>query len=232
MKRAIQLKTYLSILHIGSDRTWWMPMAVTMLSSVALSACSNVERSRDLGNPNVPASVTAVQVCSACHGKDGNSISPNFPRLAGQQSAYLAAQLENFRSHQRADPEGFEYMWGISRKLTDDQIKGLAEYFSKQIPQSNAPVDAQQLAAGKAIFEKGVPAKETPPCIACHGQKAEGLATFPRLANQHQDYLIKQLSVFRDTEGRPGTPMKQVTHLLDQQEMKAVAGYLQAFPQN
>ena len=67
-------------------------------------------------------------------------------------------------------------------------------------------------------------------CAACHGQKGEGLASFPRLAWQHQDYLVKQLQVFRETEGRPGTPMKQVTHLLDNKEMKAVAGYLQAFP--
>jgi cytochrome c553 len=233
MSRTYQIKTRLSMSvnnAIGYVRL--TPLAIAVLCSVVLSACSNVERSRDLGNPNVPAAVTAVQVCSACHGKDGNSISPNFPRLAGQQSAYLVAQLENFRSHQRADPEGFEYMWGISRKLSDDQIKGLADYFSKQIAKPNATVDAQQMAAGKAIFENGVPAKETPPCMACHGPKAEGLATFPRLANQHQDYLIKQLSVFRNTEGRPGTPMKQVTHLLDQQEMTAVAGYLQSFPQN
>jgi cytochrome c553 len=231
MNRANQAKTRLPVsINSSAARIRWMPLAIAALSSLVLSACSNVERSRDLGNPNVPAAVTAMQVCSACHGKDGNSISPNFPRLAGQQPAYLVTQLENFRSHQRADPEGFEYMWGISRKLTDDQIKGLADYFSKQIPQANAQVDAQQIAAGKAIFENGVPAKQTPSCMACHGPKGEGLATFPRLAGQHQDYLIKQLTVFRDTEGRPGTPMKEVSHLLDKQEMTAVAGYLQSLP--
>jgi cytochrome c553 len=202
-----------------------------VFGSVA-TGCANPERSRDLGNPSVPPAVTAVQVCSNCHGVDGNSISPNFPRLAGQQSAYLIAQLENFRSHHRADPEGFEYMWGISSKLTDEQIKGLADYFSKQTAKSNEAVDPQKIAEGKEIFEKGVPAKETPPCIACHGQKAEGMATFPRLAGQHKDYLMKQLMVFRDTEGRPGTPMKQVTHLLDPREIDVVASYLQAFPQD
>jgi cytochrome c553 len=193
--------------------------------------CANPERSRDLGNPSVPPHVTAVQVCSNCHGADGNSISPNFPRLAAQQSAYLVAQLEGFRSHQRADPEGFEYMWGISRKLTDEQIKGLADYFASQssIP-NTAPVDAAKLAAGKMIFEDGIPAKDIPPCQTCHGSKAEGMATFPRLAGQHGDYLIKQLDVFRDTEGRPGTPMKQVTHTLAANEIEAVAAYLQNFP--
>jgi len=207
-----------------------IPVTLVLALATVGSACTNLDRSRDLANPNVPPAVTAVQVCSNCHGVDGNSVSPNFPRLAGQQQAYIVAQLENFRSHQRSDPAGFEYMWGISRSLTDDQIKGLADYFAMQVPQPNAPVDAQQMATGKDIFENGVPAKETAPCFACHGPKAEGIASFPRLANQHQDYLVKQLHVFQETEGRPGTPMKQITHLLTHQEMEAVAGYMQAFP--
>jgi len=204
---------------------------MSLLTLLALvSGCSNLERSRDLANPAVAPAVTAVQVCSNCHGIDGNSVSPNFPRLAAQVPDYLVSQLENFRSHQRSDPPGFEYMWGISHHLTDAQIKGLAEYFAAQPAQPNAAVDAAQMAAGKLIFENGVPEKEAAPCVACHGPKAEGLAVFPRLAGQHQDYLIKQLHVFQETEGRPGTPMKQITHLLTEQEMQAVAGYLQAFP--
>jgi len=200
-------------------------LSVLAILAIA-SGCSNIERSRDLANPNVPPATTAVQVCSICHGIDGNSVSPNFPRLAGQQAGYLVAQLEHFRSHQGSDPPGPEYMWGISRKLTDDQIKGLADYFAKQIPQANAPVDAPLLAAGKQIYEKGVPAKETPPCMACHGAKAEGIATMPRLASQQQDHLVKQLHIFQETEGRPGTPMKQITHL--QQSRDASRGGLSA----
>lgn len=205
----------------------WLPVLAIL---GAVSGCSNIERSRDLANPNVPPAVTAAQVCSNCHGVDGNSVSPNFPRLAGQLPGYIVAQLKNFRSHERSDPPGFEYMWGISHHLTDDQIEGLADYFSRQVPHPNAPVDAQLMAAGKTIFENGVPDEEVAPCVACHGPKAQGIATFPRLANQHQDYLVKQLHVFQETEGRPGTPMKQITHLLTSQEMQAVAGYLQAFP--
>ncbi len=194
------------------------------------SGCANLERSRDLANPNVPPAVTAAQVCSNCHGIDGNSVSPNFPRLAAQQPTYIIEQLTNFRAHQRSDPPGFEYMWGISHNLTDDQIKGLAEYFSKQVPKPNAPVDAKLMAAGKVIFENGLPAREAPPCMACHGPKAQGLANFPRLANQHQDYLMKQLQVFQRTNQRPGTPMTQVAHLISHEEMAAVTSYLQAFP--
>jgi cytochrome c553 len=199
-------------------------------TALSIAGCTNLERSRDLANPDIRPEVTAAQVCSNCHGLDGNSISPNFPRLAGQQEAYVVAQLEGFRSHQRSDPAGYEYMWGISRSLNDAQIKGLAEYFSKQSPVGNVSATEQQMAAGRKIFEQGIPEKETAPCFACHGANAEGLGAFPRLAGQHQDYLVKQLHVFQETEGRPGTPMKQITHLLSHDDMVNVAGYLQAFP--
>ena len=208
-----------------------IPLALALALATIGTGCTNFERSRSFSDPNVAPAVTAVQVCSNCHGVDGNSVSPNFPRLAGQQSAYMIAQLENFRSQHRADPAGFEYMWGLSHHLSDNQIKGLAEYFSTQVPKQPAtPVDVQKIAAGKVIFENGLPRKDVPPCMACHGPKAEGMAAFPRLANQHQDYLVKQLQVFQRTDERPNTPMTQIAHLISHEEMEAVAGYLQTIP--
>jgi cytochrome c553 len=207
---------------------------LTLLAGLAVIAagCSNLERSRDLANPNVPPAVTAVQVCSICHGVDGNSVSPNFPRLAGQQATYLVTQLQNFRSHQRADPPGFEYMWGISHHLTDDQITGLADYFAKQVPKKdNASVDARLMAAGKEIYDKGVPGGDVIPCAACHGPMGQGVEAFPRLAYQHADYIVKQLDIFQNTQGRPGTPMEAITHPLTGENKEAIAAYLQAFPE-
>lgn len=209
-----------------------MPLALAALLCTLAAGCSNVERSRDLGNPKVAPAVTAMQVCSNCHGMDGNSVSPNFPRLAGQQAPYLVSQLENFRSHHRGDPEGFEYMWGITRKLTDEQIAGLADYYSKQTPRKEkaSHVDPKVIADGKEIFEKGVPEQNVIACQACHGAKGEGIGAFPRLAYQHKDYVLKQLNVFQYTQGRPGTPMELITHPLTGENKEAVAAYLQAFP--
>jgi cytochrome c553 len=201
--------------------------ALACCSALLLGACVNDGRSRDLANPAIAPEVTAAQVCSACHGPQGNSSSPNFPRLAGQQASYLEAQLKAFRGHQRADLEGSEYMWGISRSLSDEQIKGLADYYAKQTPATNQPAAADQAAAGKAIFENGIPDKATPACQSCHGPTAEGMATFPRLASQHSAYLVKQLHVFHDNTGRPGTAMEQVAQHLDKHDMEAVAAYLQ-----
>ena len=198
---------------------------------IGVGGCANTERSRNLNDPNVPAKVTALQVCSNCHGVDGNSTSPNFPTLAGQQETYFIEQMTSFRGHNRLDPAGFEYMWGLSRHLTDEQIKGLAAYFANQKPVPKPASDAQLMSRGQEIFEKGVADKNIPACTACHGTHAEGKDNFPRLADQHADYLVKQLQVFQRTDERPeGSVMKQIAHDLTPDNMQAVAAYLQSQP--
>lgn len=196
------------------------------------SGCSNIERSRDLANPAVSAKTMAEQVCSICHGAEGRSGNPNFPNLAAQQPVYLMAQLKEFRGHNRLDPAGFEYMWGLSRRLTDEQIKGLADYYAGKSPAAPTPAaDAALAAEGRSIFEHGVPDKGIPPCATCHGAHAEGNGQFPRLADQHADYLLKQLLVFQRTDERPeGSIMKTIAHDLTPRHMESVTEYLQGMP--
>lgn len=203
-----------------------------VLTAATLVACTNLPRSRDLGNPEVAGEVLAVQVCSNCHGVTGASVSPNVPNLAGQQKAYLVAQLRGFRSRSRQDPAGFEYMWGISRTLTDVQIDALARYFStQQVVLQPRESDASRFDAGHAIFTAGVPASGVPPCFSCHGADALGNDTYPRLAGQHADYIVKQLDVFQRTDERPeGAAMKVVAHGLTRDQFADVAAYLQALP--
>lgn len=202
---------------------------VLALAATFAAACAPIERSRNLADPAVPAMTLAQQVCSNCHGMDGNSVSPNFPRLAGQPAGYLEAQLKLFRSHDRADPAGFVYMWGLSRHLTDAQIEGLAKYFAAQQPTVNRTVGGPLADRGRDIFEQGIPDHNVPACSACHGPRGEGQATFPRLAGQHSDYIIKQLGVFQyRAEQRPDAgPMKMVAHELTPDNVRAVAAYAQ-----
>jgi cytochrome c553 len=207
-------------------------ISLALIMGMVGVGCSNIERSRDLNNPNVSGKTIALQVCSTCHGVDGNSTSPAFPRLAGQQAVYLTNQLNNFRGHQRSDPAGSEYMWGLSHHLTDAQIASIAEYYSKQAVRLSAvpAADPKLLTAGQDIFEKGMPEQNVIACSACHGPKAQGIESFPRLANQHADYIVKQLNVFQNTQGRPDTPMELIAHPLTGENKEAVAAYLQAFP--
>ena len=202
-----------------------------VIAAMSLSAgCANPTRSRDLANPQVSATTLAQQVCSNCHGVTGNSTSPNFPNLAAQVDAYFVAQLNGFKSHGRQDPAGFEYMWGLSRSLTDEQIKGLAAYFAAQTP-AKQPVEAEpsRIEAGKTIFSNGLSAQNVPPCSTCHGPEGQGNGTFPRIAGQHADYLVKQLVVFQRTDQRPeGSVMKTVAHELTRQDIENVAAYVRA----
>ena len=205
-------------------------LLLLLAASAISSGCANTTRSRDLANPNVAATTLAQQVCSNCHGVTGIATSPNFPNLAGQTEAYVIAQLNGFKSHDRQDPAGFEYMWGLSRSLIDDQIQGLAAYFAAQ-QAARQPLEgtAAQVEAGKEIFVNGVSAKNVPACATCHGAEGRGNATFPRLAGQHADYLAKQLLVFQRTDERPaGSIMKTVAHELNRDDIENVAAYLQA----
>ena len=207
-------------------------VALLVVLAGLAAACANEPRSRDTANPNVSGETLALQVCSNCHGATGNSTSPMFPNLAGQQDAYIVAQLGGFKAHSRQDPAGFEYMWGLSHDLSDKQIKELAAYFSAQKPQRESIEGAaERITAGKAIFTSGIADKAVPPCASCHGAEGQGQAAFPRIAGQHADYLIKQLQGFQRTDDRPaGAVMKTVAHNLTRENIVNVADFLQAMP--
>lgn len=141
-------------------------------------------------------------------------------------------QLKSFRSHNRSDPAGYEYMWGLSANLTDEQIKDLATYYASQPPGPKMSANKTRALAGQAIFEKGIQANSVPACASCHGAGAQGNQQFPRLAGQHADYLVKQLKIFQRTDQRPeGDIMKNIAHSLTTENIENVAAYLQAMPQ-
>ena len=193
--------------------------------AVLATACTNVERSRTFGSPGVNGKTIAQQVCATCHGTDGNSTSPEYPKLAGQQPEYLIAQIKGFNQHIRTDRLAQEVMAGMSRDLTDEQLSQMAVYFNRQIVRVEASPDGIN-EAGKSIYQQGIPQAGVVPCMTCHGAKAEGNSIFPRLAGQHRQYLIKQLLVFRDTHGRPDTPMESVSKTMTDQNIQQLADYL------
>ena len=205
---------------------------ITLVLALAVigTGCNTTENSsRNLADPSVPGKTLALQVCSNCHGVTGNSVNPTFPRLAGQQEWYLIAQLKGFKSHNRADSEGFgsEYMWGLSRNLTDAQIKEMAVYFAQQKPVAGKPENTKLEHDGKAIFANGLSGQSVQACATCHGAEGAGNEESPRIAGQHGDYIIKQLLVFQRTNERPdGAVMKVVAHNLTPEDIKAVAAYV------
>ena len=173
-----------------------------------------------------PAEVDGmVHVCSSCHGFRGRSVSPTFPRLAGQQKDYLEAQLKAFRDHKRADPHAKTYMWGMAAHLSDGVIAGIADYYSKQPPEPGEPDNSPQAVAGHKIFTAGIPAESVPACAACHGAHAEGNSVIPRLAGQHRDYIERQLEAFA-SNARANEIMHDNSKHLTAEQIRDVAAYV------
>jgi len=185
---------------------------------LALAACSS-------GEPRGDTVIQGtVHVCSSCHGLEGRSISPTFPRLAGQQHDYLVNQLRAFRDHTRADPHAHTYMWGMAATLSDATIDGLAAYYSSQTPAAGTPGDPALMAAGQKIFEDGIEAHDVPACWTCHGEKGEGVNNIPRLAGQHTAYIEEQLANFASM-ARANEVMHENSENLTPDEIRAVAAY-------
>jgi cytochrome c553 len=171
----------------------------------------------------------AIGVCGTCHGHRGNSEQPKFPRLAGQNANYLAAQLKNFRGQTRGDPDAIGYMWGMAGELSDDTIDALAIYYSTQSVRSSSGQQSAAIAKGREIYEHGVESEGVPACAACHGPDAHGVGDFPRLAGQHAQYILKQLASFQSNM-RNVAVMHGVAQNLRVTEMSAVAAYLESQP--
>ncbi len=170
----------------------------------------------------------ATQVCGSCHGPKGESISPAFPRLAGQQAAYMEGQLKAFRDRTRADPMAQAYMWGMTSQLNDGTITKLSAYYAAQKPVPGKTVDAKLVQKGKTIYEAGIPGAKVQACITCHGKSAEGNSAFPRLAGQHAEYLVKQLVLFKSSlrEGSHAPIMHNISTGMSFEQMEAVSAYL------
>ncbi len=148
--------------------------------------------------------------CMGCHGPKGKSSSAQWPNLAAQQGLYLVNQLKAFKAGTRHNP----MMQPMAANLSEDDINNLAAYYSSQ-PAVSAGSDATLAKAGQP---------KAAMCLGCHGSSAEGNGQFPRLAGQHPNYLVKQLSNFKEGERKNGH-MQAIAGTLSDEDMKALAAY-------
>jgi len=188
-------------------------------------------------------------VCAACHQADGNSIVPLQPRLAHQHPEYLVKQLLEFKNGVRQEP----IMLAMSSTLSEEDVHNIAAWISAQkatprmvtppepeagsegssaAPASTDPVappaaDAQQLAHGQRIYRGGIAGRHIPACAGCHSPNGAGIPSqYPRLASQHPEYTIKQLTAFRDGTRANNAMMTDVAAKLNDKEIKALADYI------
>ena len=190
-----------------------------------LGALSSALSSAQTGSAEAGRAKSAI--CASCHGMDGNSVTPEWPSLAGQHESYILRQLQAYRSGERQDAG----MQNFAALLAEQDMHDIAAYFSRQSPQLKG-ADPALVSLGEEIYRGGLPDRAIPACIACHGPTGSGnpLAAYPRLGSQHAPYTLATLRAYssgtRRSDGESQTMRNVAEHLLDD-EMRAVASYVQ-----
>jgi len=165
---------------------------------------------------------TAKTVCAACHGLDGNSTNPQYPKLAGMDQEYLMRQLRAFASGKRRE----ESMSAIIAGIDENEFSGLAAYYGKLKPAPGKVNDPQLAAKGKVLYDDGNTDSGVPACAGCHQPDGKGNARFPRLAGQHQTYTLKQLADYKSGRRATDPLMTTVGKRLTIDEANALAEYI------
>ncbi len=164
-----------------------------------------------------------VMACVACHGSAGNSTITVNPKLAGQHAAYLQKQLHDFTTPARNNA----VMTGISKALTEEDMRNIAAYLEQQKPAPGAAKNKATVELGKKIYRGGIAEKNVPACAGCHSPNGAGIpAQFARVAGQHQDYTVAQLTNFRTGARANSAQMSVISKRLSDEEMAAVADYI------
>ncbi len=178
------------------------------------------------GAGDAAAGQAKTATCAACHSADGNSLTPSFPKLAGQGERYLIKQMQDVQSGVRE----IATMAGILDNLNDQDFADIAAFYAAQTASIGA-TKPKLAAAGEMLYRAGNAAKGIAACAACHSPTGMGnaLAGYPALGGQHAEYTAQQLKAFRAgmRNNDDAQMMRQVSALLSDKEIEAVASYIQ-----
>lgn len=205
-----------------------------MKKSIALFTimlCATATQAADMLEGDASAGERKVVVCSACHGADGNSLVPAFPKLAGLGEKYLLEQMQHIRDGLRPVAQ----MVGQVDNMSDQDLADIAAFYHAK-PRSVEKADPNLIELGEKVYRAGVAERNVAACIACHGARGSGNspAGFPAIGGQHADYLSAQLKAYRkgyeDPDGRVTDGdikiMRSNAFGLSDREIEAVSAYV------
>ena len=194
-----------------------------------LMAWTQVASAQIVGDAERGKELTAT--CTACHGADGNSPAPAFPKLAGLGEKYLLKQMQDIRDGARPVPT----MVGQVDGKSDQELADMAAFYASQ-PRSGGQADPALVPLGEKVYRAGVAERKVAACSACHSPNGKGNAPagFPALAGQHAEYIAAQLKAYRtgyeDESGRTNDGdtriMRSNAFGLSDKEIEAVASYI------
>lgn len=213
-------------------KQWVIGAGVCLLANICFAEAA-MPAAAAAGDADRGAKVAAQ--CVACHGAQGLSVVPNFPKLAGQGEKYLVKQLKDMKAGARNVPE----MAAIMPGLTEQDWLDLGAYYAKQTAPTPEQVPSELVDAGRRLYHAGDVEHGITACAGCHGAAGEGMpaAGFPRLAGQHAAYVATQLQSYRaagrgDDAGKKrdndgdAKMMRTTAAKLSDAQIKAVSAYV------
>jgi cytochrome c553 len=179
-----------------------------------------------LGDPKAGEGKAAV--CGACHGMDGNPTDKQYPRLAGQNEAYIARQLMLFKTQKRQNP----IMVGFAAPLSVQDMHDIGAYFATRTALPGV-ADEKLVERGQALYRGGDTRLGVPACMACHGPDGRGIAGtgFPQLGGQWTDYVVAKLHDWKNGvrwgEDANAKIMPAIATQLGDADITALASYIE-----
>ncbi|NQW92699.1 MAG: cytochrome c4 [Polaromonas sp.] len=173
--------------------------------------------------PDLAKGQASFAVCAGCHGADGNSGTPAYPKLAQQHPEYLVKQLQEYKSGKRANA----IMLGFATALTEEDMKNIAYWVATNKAKPGAATDKDLATLGERIYRGGIQDRQIAACAGCHSPNGAGIpAQYPRVSGQHAEYTAAQLTYFRDGIRKNNLQMTQNAAKLNDREIKALADYI------
>lgn len=199
-----------------------------LLAAASLLLASAQIQAESLVEGSIEAGKARALTCGACHGPEGNSASPIWPNIAGQNAPYLLDQLKAFKDGSRSDP----LMSSQAMMLSDEDMANLAVYFESLPGAAQSVADESLLERGQALYRGGNKNNETSACLACHGPTGRGnpAARYPAVRGQHAAYTAKQLKDYFDGVRTTDTKthiMRDIAATLDKDDIAALSSYMQ-----
>ena len=197
-----------------------------MTFGLILGLCITFFGKTAFGAGNAEAGKSKAAVCTACHGPDGNSTVPDFPKIAGQIPGYVAEQLAAYKTGERANA----IMAGLVLSMTEQDMLDIDAYYA-QFDISKASIDESELVAanrGQEIYRHGLSQFSVPACMACHGPAGHGIPSrYPKVSGQFKEYLVTALTEFKSGV-RVNEEMNTIAFRLSAQQIEDLALYMQA----
>ncbi|MFP5323845.1 MAG: c-type cytochrome [Gammaproteobacteria bacterium] len=200
-----------------------MKFSASLLCAAAVAALSFSVQAQTAKPDLAKGAALYGQVCVACHAADGNSTTPENPKIAGQHPEYLMKQLQEFKSGKRDNA----IMKGFASALSDDDMRNISWWLADQKAKDGAATDKDLVRLGERIYRGGIADRQIAACAGCHSPNGAGIpAQYPRLAGQHASYTEAQLKAFRDGARKNNAQMTGVAAKMNDREIKAVSDYI------